>query len=143
MTPVVALIGAGIAYQQWRTARDKLRLDLFDRRLAVHDAVLKFLGEFSASGVITPALERAYMVGVSGHQWLFGPEVHQYLEKTFWHKVTEFGCCRGLMEGLEYGEERIRLAKQQADLRKWFMDQYKVLDDLFMPYLGFHEVARR
>lgn len=143
MTPVVALLGAGIAYRQWRTARDKLRLDLFDRRLAVHAAVLRFLGDYSASGIVTPELERTYLVGISGCQWLFGPEVRHYLEETFWQKVVDLGCGRGLLEGLEPGDERTRLVMQQADLRKWFMDQYKVLDELFMPYLGFHEATGR
>lgn len=142
MTPVVTLLGAVIAYRQWRTARDKLRLDLFDRRLAIHSVVRNFLGDYSASGAITPEQERIYLVGISGCQWLFGPEVRHYLEDTFWRKVNELRYCRNSLDGLEPGEERTRLVTQQADLRKWFMAQYEVLDALLMPYLGFHEAAR-
>jgi hypothetical protein len=39
----IAILGAAIAYRQWRTARDKLRLDLFDRRMAVYSAAKTFL----------------------------------------------------------------------------------------------------
>ena len=35
LTPVIATIAVGIAYQQWKTNRAKLRLDLFERRMAI------------------------------------------------------------------------------------------------------------
>jgi len=36
LTPAVALSVAFIAYRQWRTAQNRLKLDLFDRCLAIH-----------------------------------------------------------------------------------------------------------
>lgn len=46
-TPIVALIAAsiagGIAYRQWVTARNKLKLDLFDRRMAVYMSAVRVL----------------------------------------------------------------------------------------------------
>jgi hypothetical protein len=46
-TPIVATVAATIAgligYRQWRTAQNKLKLDLFERRLAVHTAAMRFL----------------------------------------------------------------------------------------------------
>ena len=39
LTPTIAIITTYIAYEQWRTNRNKLKLDLFDRRFAVYDAM--------------------------------------------------------------------------------------------------------
>ena len=36
--PMIALFGAIIAWRQTRTARERLKLDLFDRRFAQYDA---------------------------------------------------------------------------------------------------------
>jgi hypothetical protein len=36
LTPVIAVAVGYVAYQQWRTAREKLVLDLFKDRLAVY-----------------------------------------------------------------------------------------------------------
>jgi hypothetical protein len=33
LTPAIAILGGVIAYRQWRTARDILKFDLFDRAL--------------------------------------------------------------------------------------------------------------
>ena len=41
-TFIVAAIVAYIAWQQWMVSRDRLRLDLFDRRYRVYQAVRKF-----------------------------------------------------------------------------------------------------
>jgi len=38
VTIVAALIAGFIAYRQWKTAHDKLRLDLFDKRFAIYRA---------------------------------------------------------------------------------------------------------
>jgi hypothetical protein len=35
LTPLIAMIVAFIAFRQWRTAQNRLKLDLFDRRLAL------------------------------------------------------------------------------------------------------------
>jgi len=42
-TLIVGLAVAIIAWQQWRVAKDKLRLDLFDRRYKVFEATRTFL----------------------------------------------------------------------------------------------------
>src|SRR5271170_90498 len=36
MTPVIALIAVYIAWQQWRTNADKVKLDKFDRRFPIY-----------------------------------------------------------------------------------------------------------
>lgn len=47
--PIVAIFAAWIAYQQWRTNRDKLRLDLYQRRFQIYEAVVSFYVELLGS----------------------------------------------------------------------------------------------
>ncbi len=46
-TPVVALLAASIAgfiaNRQWKTARNKLKLDLFDKRIAIYKLAITAL----------------------------------------------------------------------------------------------------
>jgi hypothetical protein len=37
LTPAVAILATIVALQQLRTAREKLKLELFDRRLSIHE----------------------------------------------------------------------------------------------------------
>jgi len=51
LTPLIAIVAAYIAWQQWRIKRTELHLALYDRRLAVYKAVDSFYGEVAvASG---------------------------------------------------------------------------------------------
>ena len=136
-TPVLAVLGVLIAYRQWATARDKLRLDLYERRLAVYQAARNLLGTVYTLGDISQDAEFAYLNGTSGSQWLFGPEVKDYLKKELWGQIIRHQGIRGELESLDRGEERKRLAQSRAELRKWFLAQDIRLDELFMPYLGF------
>jgi hypothetical protein len=71
----LAIIGALIAYRQWRTAHNALRLSLFDRRFKIYVDALTFIGNVLQRGypenedypILLRARDRA--------QFLFGPEV--------------------------------------------------------------------
>lgn len=87
-TVVIGLIAALIAWRQWRTARDKLKLDLFDRRLAVFMDVRKVvsevtqIGKFSDLGLPNEIWSRS--------QFLFGPEIRAEITK-FHDLCMDFG----------------------------------------------------
>lgn len=141
MTPTVAVVGAWIALQQWITARDKLRLDLFEHRMAIYQSARSLLGSVYAQGDLQPEDERNYLVGITGAHWFFGPEVHQYLEKELWGKICDLACIKGELDGLPRGPERLELVDKKAHLRVWFLDQSERMDRLFFPYLRFKHRA--
>lgn len=137
MTPVVACFGAWIAYQQWNTARDKLRLDLSEKRMVIYAAAQEALAAVFARRDLTPAEEAAYLKGVAGARWLYGKDVTQYLQKEFWGKLCDLHRVAAEMEGMPRSEEREALVEQRLALRKWFLEQHDFMDNLFYPYLGF------
>ena len=47
VTAIVAVIVAVISYQNWRVSRDKLKLDLYNRRFAIYVSMLDFLAKAS------------------------------------------------------------------------------------------------
>lgn len=47
---VAAAIAGGIAYRQWKTAHDRLRFDLFEKRYDMYEAVMKTLATVVRSG---------------------------------------------------------------------------------------------
>ena len=40
--PVIASIGLLIAYRQWKTAQNKLKFELFEKRLKVYNSTVNF-----------------------------------------------------------------------------------------------------
>jgi hypothetical protein len=78
-TLVIGGIAALVAWRQWRTAQDKIKIDLFDRRFAVFMDVRKIVSEIgqrrkiSDPGLINEVIARG--------RFLFHPDIHQQLEE--------------------------------------------------------------
>lgn len=136
LTPTIAIFGASIAYRQWRTAQNKLKLDLFERRLFVYEAARDYLGSIYTSGKTSPEAEFKFLSGTRGAKWLFDDTVVQYLDKVLWHKICDLSCIQAELDGMPAGEERVRKIHAGAEIKKWMAEQMGVLDEKFSPYLS-------
>lgn len=140
-TPAIALVAVGIAHRQWATARDKVRLDLYDRRVAIYEAVQTAMGQMLRKGDVNQQDEQDYLIGVAGSQWLFGDEVRHFLEKEFWNQLMEHQRLVAELQDAPVGPIRGELARLRGESFKWFQNQTERVDALFMPYLSFHHLA--
>ena len=129
------MIAAWVAYQQAQIARSKLKLDLFDKRMAVYEAVRTALGAAASRGKLTQEEEIAYMVGTRPAQWLFGPEVFKYLDETLWRKIVDLGLHNSMSEG-SHSDERTKHIYAKAETMQWLVAQYKEFDRICADYLS-------
>jgi len=80
--PVIALLAAVIGYFQWRTAQQKVVLDLFDRRMATYTALREVVAKVMASSsAATSENSFKFLEARDRAQFLFGPEVIEHLKK--------------------------------------------------------------
>lgn len=137
--PIVALIAAciagGIAYQQWLTARYKLKLDLFDRRMKVYDACSELLR------LINMPIRSDYDVvielvcAVNGHHWLFGQKVISYIDALMERSNEIFKKQKLEVEGLDDGQ-KIKLALGYFEKTKEeYLRDAEELNVVFAPYM--------
>lgn len=82
LTPAIALGVGIIAFLQWRTAHQKVLLDLFERRLKIYDAVISAVDQFSNSGPVDVSLQARMklQIATSEARFLFGDEVLAHLQ---------------------------------------------------------------
>lgn len=76
---VAGLVGSTVAYRQWVTARNKLKLDLFDRRLAVYRAAWHFIVKLAKRDALRADDLEAFLNDAQGAQWLFDKDVVAFL----------------------------------------------------------------
>ncbi|MDN4060121.1 hypothetical protein QPK31_18090 [Massilia sp. YIM B02769] len=83
-TPVVALLAASIAgfiaNRQWKTARNKLKLDLFDKRIAIYKLAITALQNIRTNKVDVKAVEELEN-SLHAARWLFNIDVALYLHE--------------------------------------------------------------
>lgn len=118
-----------------RTAKNKLKLELFDRRLVIYNAVTTMLGQLAVNGNLSSDDKRNYWVGINGAHWLFEAHVVNYLEETIWNQMVDFDLMKSELENLDERHCRKTAAELKSKARKTLLDQRPVLDQMFEPYL--------
>jgi hypothetical protein len=131
-----------IAWQQWRVADNKLRLDLFDRRYKVYDATRKFLAVIIREATFADSQLFEFYAGTSGAEFLFGADVVDYLGQIR-KRAVDMRTAQQLFEPLPVGDERSRHVQAAHDDLSWLSDQITAMTKVFTPYLGFANVRSR
>lgn len=135
LTPTVAVLGTFVAFQQWRTARNKLKFDLFQRRLAAYESVQSFLVSIMTSGKVSAEALSKYAVGTSEVRWLYGPEISAFLRENVWGKALDLQCLDAELEGVPVSEERSANVRKQSEIKKYLHSLSKVVEEKFEPFL--------
>ena len=136
-TPAIALLAIVIAILQWRTAHQKVVLDLFERRMKVYSEIRAVIASIVASGKLPNERHFEYLQAADGAKFLFGPKVNDYLTELnttlgYFHEADE---TYGDMQGQERSEAIERRRKYFDKIQAF----YKEFDPLAEPYLGMRQ----
>jgi len=142
----IAFYVASVGTFQWFTAREKVRLDLYNRRFDVYTRTIDFMQALMGWTYVTPEDRRAkynaFMRAVRESRFLFAddPRILALLEefnlRSF--KVTGFiGETSPYV--LDMPKERID-GENQSSL-EWIMESTSRLETMLVPYLGFRHRA--
>ena len=143
-TVVIAVYVASIGTFQWLTARDKLRLELYDRRFEVYASALDFMQALMMWSSI-PVEERlqkriAFIRASRESRFLFADDhrivclLDEFNTRSF--KVT------GYVEELSkyvaiMPKETLAAYDEKQSSLEWIMASITELETLMMPYLAF------
>jgi hypothetical protein len=136
-TPAIALLAILIAILQWRTAHQKIVLDLFERRMKVYSEIRAVIASVVSSGKLPNEKHFEFMRAIDGAKFLFGSNVTNYLEGlnttlAYFHEADE---TYGSLQGKERAEA-IQRRRKHFDMIQAF---YKEFDPLVEPYLGMRQ----
>jgi hypothetical protein len=139
ITAVIAALVAFIALLQWKTARDKVLLDLFDKRYAIYEDLRIVMSEYDRRGT----LELEKIFGKFGRaqaraKFLFGEEVNAYLEQC---QLDLIGASNDARRGNSVSP--IPEAAEDPVLMRMnrLANFFAVLDRLVSPYMSHRQKA--
>lgn len=156
LTPLIAIIAAYIAYQQYqinrrrlesdeRLAQQKQRLDLYERRLAVFDAAMDLVAKTQAMPEekqewSEPELRLRRAIYES--YFLFGQDIVEYL----WALVAKYQqfmyfAKRASSSGIRNEEKLQESIDEAEELERWFADQFEDAPKRFSSYLSLRELG--
>lgn len=138
MTPLIAMIGAGIAYQQWRTTRDKLDFDRYPRRLEIYERVRAILGIIIRDADTTPQEMIAFWKSVSEADFLFGNDISEYLDEIYRRGMNLHARTAAHNAAAERHDKNFDFEKTTASTQaeiEWFVKQPDAARDKFRKYM--------
>ncbi|MGQ0833701.1 MAG: hypothetical protein ACT4O5_02060 [Gammaproteobacteria bacterium] len=134
LTPTIAIAGVYIAAQQWRTNRNKLKLELFDRRYAFYEAATELIGRVITTGKASSSTTLQFLMKTKGAKFIVGAALAEYLDKLY-REASLLHSLDSELEGVPAGPERSQNVRRQREIKEWISSQYDVLDIKFAPLL--------
>ena len=124
----ILIVGAVISYFQWRTAQQKVALDIFDRRYKIYEDLRSVVTQFLQTLDLSIEMQRLYVDAQNRARFYFGAEVDDYLEKL------RIEMLRGHMFD-RYPSQIVGNVNAQVARLDRIMAFYTEIDRMFIPYM--------
>ena len=134
LTPLIAVLAAYIAWQQWRTNQLRLKHELFDRRYALYEKIASFMAEILKQGRVPENAETRFLRETKTAIFLFDKEIEE-LTQEIHRKAVDLQELEAALENLQ-GEERSRNVEKQRETKNWFASQLMDCTKRFSRFLS-------
>ena len=135
-TLAIASFVAYIAWQQHKTASDKLKLDLSDRRYKVYRGCMDFLGEAVREPRIPKEALRTFFAKTHEGRFLFGDDIKGFLVEVR-EKIGQLRHAQEKIDLFPEGAERDAAINLGNELLSWVDKQIEQAAGKFEKYLAF------
>jgi hypothetical protein len=135
LTPTIAIAAVTIGLLQWRTNRNRLKHDFFDRRYEQFEAVRNFLGSIMGSGRALDDKQADFLFKTRGLRFTYDKKLADYIDTNIWGPAVDLACLNSELEGVTVGEERTNNVQKQSEIKKRLNREFQNLDSLFSKYL--------
>jgi hypothetical protein len=135
LTPTIAIAAVAIGLLQWRTNRNRLKHELFDRRYEQFEAVRDFLGSIMGSGRALDDKQADFSFKTRGLRFIYDKKLADYIDSNIWGPAVDLASLHSELEGVSVGEERSKNLQKQSKIKKNLNREFQNLDSLFSKYL--------
>lgn len=137
ISTLIALGVAYIAFQQFLLAREKFKLDMFEKRFAIYKAVQIYLDEIRKSEDASDKLLNDFLDKTHMAKFLFEDDIADFVEKLY-RKGIKLNLANRPNEGLS-PHQLAKHTELKAEAIKYFMGQNENFGIRFLPYLKFRK----
>ena len=137
LTLAVALLAIAVGVAQWRTSHQRAVLDLFERRMAIVDALSGVVSKVTASGSVSHQDAMEFAQTTRQVDFLFGPEVKRYVEDLY-RAMSEHAVAE---TKYKHGQEAMDAVQRQHIAFIKIAAYFDEFPKLVKPYLKMHQKA--
>lgn len=139
LTPVIGITTAYIAWRQWRGARYRLRMDQYERRLRIYQAVVAFIPLVVRDFKPTVQDIMQFPPKTAEAAFLFDKDIPDYIDEMF-KRALELHAAhadyRDMFQPFKPNEpDQAKVVAKITATEEWFGKQITVAKDKFKKYL--------
>ena|SRR5438876_5957033 len=135
LIPAIAVVTVLILFLQYRLARRRWRLDLYDKRYPVFIGTMDYIADIVKMGTASPDRTSQFLRESRDKEFLFKKDVRDFLTLLY-KKSVELYTTAGIVDAPHADpKNREALIHEMSNIKKWFGDQFEVAKKLFEPYL--------
>ncbi len=141
LVPLIAILSAYIAYQQYRINLQRLRHETYERRLSIYRCVQVYLSEILKNSETTETKALKFYSDVAEVGFLFDNSIQNKIDEIYKKSIKMISLSKKLYHedgsvGLPIGDERDNIAKEEDELLAWHIEQLTEIRALFGKKLG-------
>ncbi|MFM0382746.1 hypothetical protein [Paraburkholderia dipogonis] len=140
LSPVIAVVGGWIAWQQVRINHNKLKLERFDKRFEIYEAAMSFTAKVSSAGGLQNELAQEFQMKTQAARFLINKELSDYLDEILMnaHRLT---AAQVFLQTPNLPDaKREEHGNRWLELQEWFRAQFAAIPDGFEPYLSVEDI---
>jgi hypothetical protein len=136
LTPLIAVLTAYIAWQQYQVSHSMLKKDLYERRLGVYKVSMSYLADIMREGAIEYRRVNQFYAEVSEADFLFDDQILGKLEELYRRGLHLAYLQKKLFIPANSSrlspDEHDELVDEESSLLTWFGKQPEQTKELFM-----------
>lgn len=133
LTPIIAVLGVYIAYQQWRTNNLKLKHELFDRRYECYEKIYEFIANILITGSVPHNADLEFLRNTKAVTFLFDDQIKEFVDSVY-RKSVELHSLHSSMSDLNSRLREENLQKQR-EIKEWLQKEMRLMKKRFAKYL--------
>lgn len=134
--PLIAIITVYIAYQQYHINKQKLKLDLYEKRYRIFKETKKLLHKINQDGAIDTIELRDFGFNTNDKVFLFNEDIVEFIEEIK-RKAIDISFNKDEIEKAPDLVVRNLLREEKHTLTRWFTSEYINIESRFLIYLDF------
>jgi len=133
----VGLLAAMIAGEQWKVARAKLRLDLFEKRYELFEILWSYLSAHVQDHGQIPEKSATLQNHIPQFYFLYGSAIGDFANEALTQGIKMDTAKRVIEKNVGYSDALRQYQQQTSDLYMWFATNATDLRKRFGPFLSF------
>lgn len=137
LTPTIAVLTAYIAYRQYKTDKNKLKFDLYEKRFNLFSEFKSLLFKINEDGKIDRLELRDFKFKTIECNFLFGSDIWEFrnalIEKSL--RITQLN--ERIPEEMNDPQKLEELQTERKKISLWCDSKYENIEKTFYKYLDF------